>query len=271
MKNIIITLFLSALLAVTSAYAGNIPEFDAVGDDSANYFNDDIIAGLIINAPYNNDSDWTNILPDEELPHEFFETQAGPLRPDLCFEGYFSALTDVWNIGVYEWQIVLQMKPESDIDINIVDCVSKHNALDVYFEAEQTGRYRESSGQLRFIPSANPTMSAMAYPGPFATPGFIAPVGLDARTMPTLAALLLQDQAYTSKAFWDESIVVVLPENGVPNSAGTMMYNLKQGDRINIVVKVPSNNSVDLRYGPDNIILKYIGIVGTDYVFSDPL
>jgi len=269
MKNIIITLFLAALLAVTSAYAGNTPEFDAVGDDSLNHFNNNfIILDLLANNPYDaddTDSDWT------QVGYEFFDTQAGPLRPDPCFEGYFSALTDVWNIGVYEWQIVLQMKPESDIDINIVDCVLKHNDLDIYFAAEQTGRYRESSGQLRFIPSANPTMSAMAYPGPFATPGFVAPVELDARTMPTLAALLLQDQAYTSKAFWDESIVVVLPENGVPNSAGTMMYNLKQGDRINVVVKVPSNNSVDLRYGPGNVILKYIGIVGTDYVFSDPL
>jgi len=263
MKNIIITLFLAALLAVTSAYAGNTPEFDAVGDDSNNNFNDFIIQDLLANNPY--DADDAN----SAFGAEFFRTQAGPLRPDTCFDEYFSALTDVWNIGVYEWRIVLQMKPESDIDINIVDCVMKHNEWDRYFSADQTGRFRESTGQLMFIPSANPSISAYALPGPFATPGFTTRMDLDSRTMPTLATLLLQDLLYTSKALWDESIVVVLPENGVPNSVGDMMYNLKQGDRIHVTVNIPGNNSVDVRYGPDNVILKYIGIVGTDYDTND--
>ena len=32
---------------------------------------------------------------------------------------------------------------------------------------------------------------------------------------------------------------------------------------IYVDVKVPSINTAEVRYGPDNVIVKYIGIVGT--------
>jgi len=241
---------------------------------------------------------------DDYVFDEFFENTAGQCYPDPCFTFYFpytsneselasskfceyqSALTDAWNEGVYVWQIVLQMKPESDINLNIQDCVLKHNGIrpwNPYFfqntgsdwveggdEAEQTGRYRASWGQLFFVTTANPSVTVEAIPGKFATPGFVTPVFLDARNMPGLGLVPLVDALYTSKAVWEDDLVIVLPETGTVNQSGQTMYNLKQEDKIKVTVAIPPNNSVDIRYGPDNIILEYIGIVGTEYVSKYP-
>jgi len=70
---------------------------------------------------------------------------------------------------------------------------------------------------------------------------------------------------YTSKGIWSEGIVVVLPETGKTSTSGQTMYNLKQGDRICVKVTIPYNNSCDVRYGQDSVIVKYIGIIGTWY------
>jgi hypothetical protein len=56
-----------------------------------------------------------------------------------------------------------------------------------------------------------------------------------------------------------------MPETGTTNALGQTMYNLKQGDRIKVTIQIPGNNTADIRYGQDNVILKYIGIVGTWY------
>jgi len=58
---------------------------------------------------------------------------------------------------------------------------------------------------------------------------------------------------------------MVLPETGRTNISGQTMYNLKQGDRIHVKVTIPYNNSCDIRYGQDSVIVKYIGIIGTWY------
>ena len=48
-----------------------------------------------------------------------------------------------------------------------------------------------------------------------------------------------------------------------------MEYNLKQGDIIHVTVEIPPDtNTVDVWYGPDSVILKYIGIINTEY-FGD--
>jgi hypothetical protein len=66
--------------------------------------------------------------------------------------------------------------------------------------------------------------------------------------------------------FWEGDIVMVLPETGGTNKLGESVYNLKQGDAIRVSIAIPSNNAVDISYGPNNVALKYIGIVGTQYV-----
>ena len=183
-------------------------------------------------------------------------------------------MTDAWNEAVYEWWIVLQMKPESDINLNIYDCVLKHNFFspwgdfpDIQAGAEQTGRYRAPWGQLMFVPSANPMVSVKAYPGQYATPGFgYEGFTMDARTMPVWVCRPWTASSILPRRSWDEDLVLVLPETGITNESGEMTYNLKQGDTIYIKVEIPpANNTVDLRYGQDSVLLKYIGITGTWY------
>jgi hypothetical protein len=282
-KKILLALFLSLFLA-SSAWAGNIPEFDAVGCDAINFFARTNLPYMVVtwqNDGYYGGIEWKSVFPKGTYSnYEEFWTQAGQLFPDPCWgfdgrsvndlnsiacQGLMSAMTDAWNQGVYKWRIVLQMKPESDINVNIYDCVLKHNSFDIWEGADQTGRYRAPWGELVFVPTANPTMTVKAIPGPLATPGFTSPLTLDARTLPGLTLVAMEDQLYTSKAHWEEGIVLALPKTGETNTSGQTEYNLKQGDVIEVTVEIPYNNTVDLFYGADNVLLKYIGVIGTWY------
>lgn len=256
------TLGLSILMGSAVAQAGNIPEFDAVCDDSLNYF-------AVANSAQYGQVIANNIGPNGPLnlascfTREVFTNTAGQLFDDPVFPGLASALTDTWNEGTYHWDIVLQMKPESDLNINIYDSVLKHNEFTPWGGAEQTGRYRAPWGQLFFVPSANPSITVTASPGPFATPGFVTPVVLDARLTPGLVVAPLFRALYTSKCIWADNLVAVMPETGTTNAVGQQMYNLKQGDMISVDIAIPGNNSADIRYGADSVTVKYIGIVGT--------
>jgi hypothetical protein len=288
------------------AFGGNDPEFDTVGCDSTSFFNDWIkhmvvccnqIDGRIVNDYSNWDragsssvcpGGWSETVNGVCVYEEFY-TSAGMLFPDPCFDGAFmgyrhdtngcfpvfgeynSALTDAFNEAIYRWRIILQKKPESDLNLNIVDCVLKHNEFDICEEAEQTGRYMDPKLGRFFVPTANPLITVRAYPGPYATPGFpSAGVTLDARQMPGLGLLCLENACYTSKALWEEGLVVAMPETGTTNSCGDTMYNLKQGDAIEVTITIPPNNTVDIYYGRDNVILKYIGIMQTYFLHDLP-
>jgi hypothetical protein len=288
MKKLALVFFLAITLAGVPALAGDVPEFDAVGNDSNNFFNDFIKKSVVDNnvnflgVKINQFSDWElaqliqfdvyneatwPTFPNVKLgsgnaPFELFYTSAGLLQPDPCFPGYFSALTSVDNYGKYQYVIVLQMKPQSDLNVNIRDCVLKPNKFNIWTDAEQTGRFRWPWGTLEFIRTANPTISVYAIPGPFATSGFAAPVLLDARRMPTLRKTLLDEKYYTSKALWEEGIVVVMPETGTTNRRQDPLYDLHQGDMIFVELKT-DGGTTDIWYGPDNVIVKYVGIIGT--------
>jgi len=267
-KTTLATVGFSVLMGAAVAQAGNIPEFDAVCDDSTNYFAvaNSVQYGAVIannigpNGPLNLMSCFTR--PGEA---EQFTNTAGQMFDDPVFPGLDSALTDTWNEGTYHWDIVLQMKPESDLNLNIYDSVLKHNEFTPWGGAEQTGRYRAPWGQLFFVPSANPNITVKASPGRFATPGFTAPVVLSARVMPGLGSVPLNKALYTSKCLWSEDLVVAMPETGTTNGDNQSMYNLKQGDMISVDIVIPGNNTADIRYGADSVTVKYIGIVGTWY------
>jgi hypothetical protein len=284
---------MAVALISTPALAGNKPEYDFVGNDSAAAFVDQVLGAI---ATYNLDgfkqqinyfSDFTTFPGPLFNPSfsivgpakaEFFVQSAGSLFPDPCFKfigvndlgisthlPYLSALTTTYNQGVYRWRITLQMKPESDINVNIRDCVFKENQTDIWFYADQTGYYRAPWGQLIFVQSANPSIYVYALPGPFATPGFTTPVILDARTMPGLNLVPLFNTLYTTKAFFEEGLVAALPFTGSTNASGQAVFDIHQGDMIDVTITIPFNNTVDIRYGADNVFLKYIGIVGTEY------
>jgi len=243
------------------AMAGDRPEFDAVCDDSANYFNDFIKDLVVANNPWNTNSDWCGVInPVDEKPYERFVPPV-QLTADTCFPNYSSAFTQWRRTALYTWYIVLQMDPQSDLDVNIVDCVVKHNSKTAFgvnpFEgASQTGRYELPDGTPVFNPGANPQITATAYPGPYAVYGFNAPFVLTNRTQGGLYLVPFDRLPYTSKALWEEGLVAVMPEygNGWPLSAG---------DIIKVDILIPPINVVDIRYGRDNVVIKYVGIDGT--------
>jgi hypothetical protein len=320
MKLFKLTIVVSAFVLISAvAWAGNCPEYDAVGVDYDNFYSQYTVYYKIVNYEkkylemYSDFTDDYHADPKDHrtIPLEDFYTNAGQLGhvkvegrwgdryvdnpcfpgirvwdgpdneaeaecPD-CFDWKYAgppvAKTTAFNQGVYEWWIVLQMKPESDINVNIYDCVFKENETDLWYYAEQTGRYRMPWGELFFEGNGvgNPEISVEAFPGEFATSAFAAwhsatgtGMQLDTRTMPGLFKIPLNSLTYTSKAHWPEGIVVALPKTGSTNASGDPEFNLKQGDVIHVTIDV-FNTSADVWYGPQSVILKYIGIVNTEY------
>jgi hypothetical protein len=277
-KLALLVLFVAFISA--PALAGNTPEFDVVGDDSANFFNDAIKNMVVDNniqatGPINYYSDWAGGDPVQPLianvgqlgpfpraAHEFFASSGAP-QPDDCFNalggGYWSWRTGAIFPGVYQWLIVLQMAPESDIDLNIRDCVTKENQTNIWVYAQQTGRWRDSNSRLQFKANLNPLVTVYAVPGPRATWGFSAPFLMYARKVPTsnLGLVTLDGTVrFTSKALWEEGIVMAMP-TGADNT-----FLLREGDMIFVQFFIPLNHPADVRYGVDNVSLKYIGVNG---------
>jgi hypothetical protein len=258
----LICIVIFALMTAAPALAAQ-PEFDAVGSDDTNIFavDNELQFGAVIDnvsgpfGPINKKSSFYN---------EGFSQTAGQLFPDPCFPGLDSALTDQGNSASYTWTIVLQMKPMSDIDLNIYDCVLTRDMTNIFGSADQTGRVRDWFGNMIFDPNANPRVTVKAYPGPYATAGFPSyGMVLDARVMPALRVIAMDEVLYTSKAHWDETLVMVLPQTGEVNLSEQREVDLKQGDYITVTVDVPGTNTVDIRYGADSVLLQYIGIEGT--------
>ncbi|MEA3343998.1 MAG: hypothetical protein U9Q92_07605 [archaeon] len=266
-----IMIVLSAMLIAAPAFAGSCPEYDAVGCDSQNYFalNAYVPLGMVCenNFGYVGDAgivDQINcysdfLYDDDENWGEKFTQNAGMISPDPCFPGYSSAMTPVWTSATYKWWIVLQMQPESDINVNIYDCVLKHNLTNIWTDAQQTGRYRTFWGEPFLELTANPQITVKALNGPYNNFGTFI---MDARVLPGLEPVPVKDLLYTSKALFDEGIVLIMPKTGVPNITGQNMKGLKQGDMIKVKVVIPGNNTCDIRYGNDSVIVKYIGVVG---------
>ncbi len=271
-----IMIVLSAMLIAAPAFAGNCPEYDAVGCDSDNYFEDNayIPLGLVCdenfgyvgNVGYDMINCYSNFPFDDLIIWgEKFEQTAGMESPDHCFPGYYSAMTPVWTSATYRWWIVLQMQPESDINVNIYDCVLKHNLTNIWTDAQQTGRYRTYYGEPIFDPNANPSITVVAIDGKYNN---FQRFTMDARVLPGLDPVAVRDILYTSKALFDEGIVLVMPRSGDINQTGETMTTLKQGDMIKVKIDIPGTNSCDVRYGKDSVIVKYIGVVG-NYMTND--
>jgi hypothetical protein len=244
------------------------PEFDAVGQDCSNIFGDYFTTRVIEKGLDENGYRCNEFSDFAEA--EYFTTTAGQSYRDPCFstlqKEYLSALVPTWTEAVFQWQIVLQMEPASDIQLNIAHCVMRTQEVDPWRGAEQTGRYRATWGELFFIPNANPAVTVLALPGPNATPGFPqSGFYMDARNLPGLDFVPLVDAPGTGETLSSESIVMALYDTGRTNASGQTTYALKQGDRIHVTVRVPANNSCHVRYGRDNVVLKYIGVLDTEY------
>ena len=266
---LIVTFFLVLFLA-GPAWGGGRAEVDAVGADAYNFF----VANSIMYFGSIHVSDWNHCGGSSE----YFWTDAtgyvdSPCyTPPLCHEWFLnnnhddmdkmSYFTPPWTEAVYSWTIQLQMQPQSDIDVNLQDCVTCANNCSTtgpwaYWmgAAEQTGRYvafGPDFGRM-FIPGANPSVTVASSDGNI----------MDARMLPGLGVVAMNQQLYTSKAHWDEGIVLVLPQTGNTNSSGQTETTLKAGDHITVTIEIPSSNMANMYYDANDVILKYIGILGT--------
>ena len=279
---------LAATLVLFSAQGlAGVPEFDAVGDDSNNLFNDFVRDKVVefnkdgFGEAINTDSDFTDHVYIGDYFHhaDYFREgfrSSGTRNPDPCFNKmnngreYTSRFAGVRNHNWFQWDIVLQMKPESDLDIIIRDCVLVGGTKRLPMEnASQTGRFQRSNGALVFHKPKNPTITVLALPGPH---NHFKPFYLQTRLTPTLSVRPLYDTRYTSKAVWTETIVAKMPEDAKPcrlsveecatiDSSGTV--RLREGDLIEIWVDIPGNNPNDIYYGPDNVAIEYVGEWGT--------
>jgi len=259
------------------ALAGERPEFDAVGDDAAIYFTD-VAKGLVLaNNPWNFDSDFT-ALPVDADPYEYWDGP-GATRPDICFPGYDSKLVAAgFAAGLdFAWKIVLQMRPDTDLDINIIDCVVKPNSetafgTNPYEGAHQTGRYLLMGFLPFFDVTMNPIIRARAIAGPNAA-GNWDWFYLTARTHPLLRNVVLDGARtyFTSKGIWDEAIVARLPEPLVPvdGHPGMVEAALQQGDMVEVEFIMPAQNPVDIRYGQYSVFIKYVGVDRTEWTATD--
>ena len=253
----------------TSASLEVRPEFDAAGRDSDSFFSDFYKTQVIANGT---DHLGRKINYYSAFGSEYFTTTAGSLAADACFslpsKTYLSALTTAWSEAVYEWEITLQMKPAADLCLTVSACVLAEGGITLWEEARQTGLYKLpwAPNKQVFTPSANPTVTVRALPGPFAATGFpVSGFLMDARNVPGVQPVPMVDSPLTLQAILEESILLAFPQAGVINASGQAVYELNRGDRIKVTIRIPNNSTADISFGNDNVVLKYLGFVGTEY------
>ena len=245
------------------------PEYDAVGDDSGNFFQDQM-TGMINN--FSRDSQNNRINLDSDFsPQESFSTDAGGLFTDPCYGGGSggtqAALTPAFQNASYTWEVVLQMQPGADIFLQANACVLEPSQEDILTDGRQTGLYRTpwNPNDQVFLKGANPRITVRALPGPNAPQGFPSNgFLLDARKLPGMEMVSISDSPLTLQAFLTQGILMANPKQGASNSAGETMYDLSQGDRIKVTISIPANNTADVWLGPESILIRYLGIVGTE-------
>jgi hypothetical protein len=266
------SLIIALLFIVTESqvFCGGRPEFDAVGNDGLNRFNNALTAPILTANPWNTKSDFT----EAPFPGMEYFTPPVQLTDDICYKEYRSAYTQWRRPARYEWQIVLQMDPQSDLDINIEQCVVKHSSTTAFGKVpweggDQTGRYQLTDGTAVFIQGANPCITVEANPGPNAVFGFTSPFILTGRTQGSITELPLKRLPYTGTAIWERALVARMPEYMTTAPDGGVEYPLSAGDTIKVTIAIPFLNSVDIRYGQDNVTVRYIGVNNTIFTNSN--
>ncbi|SPD72506.1 exported hypothetical protein [uncultured Desulfobacterium sp.] len=251
-------------------YLRTRPEFDGVGDDSSNYFHD-YFKEMVIEKGIDSSNRKINMF--SSFASEYFQNTAGMLSSDPCFSTlnheYMSSLTPSWSETIYEWRITLQMKPAADLLLCVIGCVLRSGENDVWNSARQTGLYRLpwSPNQSIFVPNTNPLITVKALPGAKAGTGF-PPGGfyLDARILPGLRPVSVINSLFSLGALFEEGILLSRPVTGFSNASGQTMVELNQGDIIHVTITIPFNNTTDIRFGNDNVLLKYSGVIGTELI-----
>lgn len=249
------------------------PEFDAVGNDSSIFFKDYCKDMIIVKGQ---DRFGRAINDFSDFPSEGFANTAAGLTPDPCFSSsgntYLSSLASTWTQATYEWRIALQMKPASDVSLHVVGCVLTAGETDGWKQARQTGLYRTPWAPRTpvFSPQANPRIQVRALPGPFSVTGFPQEgFYLDARKSPGLDSSSLLAGYLTLQSMVEGNVLLALPRTGATNALGQTTFELSRGDVLQISIVTPYNNTADVRFGADNVHVKYLGFVGTEFTILD--
>nr|WP_320014147.1 hypothetical protein [uncultured Desulfobacter sp.] len=268
--------FLSA-----SAIAGTRPEFDIVGDDQDSIFNCLSENLVLSNNPINADSDFTSVMDiymeldplgqviSIEVAKESFKAPA-QLTSDLCFPGYYSALTTPGKAATYVYRIVLQMDPKSDLDIEIQDCVYRPSSETIFGSTAKTGAFQTGRAvnflyDNFFYPGRTPSVTVKAIPGQFASSQFTKPFYFMHKTQGNFIPLPFVGLLYTSKGIWKENLLARMPIWQGQGACGTVEYPLSAGDIIEVTIDIPHNGVTDVRYGEKSVGIKYVGEQDTVY------
>lgn len=181
--------------------------------------------------------------------------------------GNKNALVQAGNSGSYEWTVNLPQKPLGEINLVMRCGILMPNAF-------ATSGYKAIKLFAGEMDQPLPTIEAIASPGPYNIP--FTPFHLTAYRNPGTynltddtfgviydsdAMQVLNGSVRTRillKACMDKTIVTKLPVNGQKNSLGETEAKLVLGDHIKVIMRVPSQNSVDIYCHVES--LKVMGI-----------
>jgi hypothetical protein len=191
--------------------------------------------------------------------------------------GNKNSVVGAGNTGWYEWYIRLPKKPDGEINLVLQCGVLKPNTFallkyeTVSLCAAETGerigtgfctREEVDPGVNPLVIAALPKITAIAYPGPFAT--FTTPFNLTAFRNPGTynpfdaatgnlvngaAGQILDGSTNTRillKSCMDKTIVAKIPVTGQVNAAGQIENDLEEADLIYIRMDIPRQNTVDI-------------------------
>ena len=205
MKKVMLIL-LAVMFVASSAWAGTIPEFDAVGCDATNVFakNNAVQYGQVIdnnigpNGPINDFS--VPMCPEPVLGPGIVSGRLlanCPRIPALGVRVVERPYRCLESRAVYEWYIILQMKPESDLNLNIYDCVLKHNEFSPWVEAARADWAVQSTTGVSFSLFLRPTpaLRLRRILVSMLPLGSLHRSSMDARTLPGLDIVALDDVA----------------------------------------------------------------------------
>jgi hypothetical protein len=265
-----------ALSLVTPAMAGEVPYIAVVGND--------IKANGFYNSPK-----YKQFMYDQDLSYELpvcigtypaafggcehFLSSSPVNKPEVCdatrTPGNLNALVGNGNAGSFEWYVRLPREPSGEINLALQCGVLKPGGYDFTCSGE-TGekigagicnRKTTKPGDNPVTIAALPTITAMAYPGPynvftapfhltaFRNPGTYSPFSSGVLVDGAAGQVLNGCDAGTRillKSCMDETVVTKLPVTGQVNAMGETEYDLMEGDIIYVRIDIPRGNTVDI-------------------------
>jgi len=210
---------------------------------------------------------------------------------DFTFFGEPNARITAGNAGYYEWFVRLPKKPNGEINLVFQCGVLKPNSFAIYeFDsiklcAAETGervgpnctRIEVDAGVNPIVATALPTITAVAYPGPyslgfpafnltaFRNPGSYAiPAGADNPMVNNAATQVLDGTTGNGtrvllKSCMDKGLVVKLPVTGQLNALGQVENDLEAGDLIYVKMAVPRAGTTDIYCHSQSLKVEGIG------------